>query len=398
MTSPLFPGRRWASALAASVLCSSLLVPGIALSATPATEDVPGRGCGAPEGRGGNPGRGNGSERNDRQVGNVCDPAAPPADDEASTDAPEPSDDDLDEVEERTDERDRRPRDVRDRGERRRSPNPPGRPVRERPSEQEDEDEAHEREHGDHDDHDRGDEVDDQNDGDAVDDQNDGDEVDDRPNLPEVCAGPLVSFTPAGTVGNDRAVMLTSQAFEQGDRGWGHVSWEAAAGTTVHAVSITREGDVTTLDNGDLSKGTALDVDAIAFCGESRQERDLPDAPEDVKRAPEEEQLEGGDPELDEATSVTDPSPGGRTPSTQPTTAAEPPVPTEVAGVTLRRPAADAQAGEVEVASDTQVLGVTLSRTGADLGGLAAGGAVGLLAGGLVLLGTRRRETDEVAS
>jgi hypothetical protein len=236
--------------------------------------------------------------------------------------------------------------------------------------------------------------------------------------IDEICPTPLASFTPGGHRGVSQAIAITSQSFDGDATAWEHLGWEAASGTTISEIAVVHAGGVHTVSRGNDRSGVAEHVLEIIFCGEFTPEEGEKDAPiEDSEDVVD----EGGD----TGSNVPGIAPPTPTPgegvetvtvpndTTTPITEGTTPAPTdtvedgtEVRGVVLRQPAPDRitpaprtdQVMLVAADDGTEVLGVTLARTGTDLGGLAAAGALGLVAGGLVLLSTRRRETDEVTS
>ena len=227
----------------------------------------------------------------------------------------------------------------------------------------------------------------------------------DRPDAdrPETC-DPLVTHTPRGSTGDRDAVAITSQSLEQGRAGWAHVSWEAAAGTTVDEVHVVRDEETEHLTEGDLRTGTAEDVLELRFCGraagdDGRSGSDEPDGPDDDPSAEDPRtgggssgesgsdgtgEGSGGDPAPDGATATPETPAGGEasTPTAQ-NGAAEEDDEVEVLGVQLT--------AEEDGTGDTEVLGTTLARTGAEVPVLAAAGAAIALLGLTVLLRTRGR-------
>jgi hypothetical protein len=220
--------------------------------------------------------------------------------------------------------------------------------------------------------------------------------------IDETCEVPLVSFTPSAHRGVDEAVAITSQSFEGSATAWEHVGWEAAPGATISAVVVVHPTGAPTVSRTNERSGVADDVAEIIFCGEFAPGASTPRHGEDPSDAPQE-------PTTDEGVELISVPDDTTTPITDVVTAPETTVDdedeTEVKGVVMRRPAPDRitpapSDDRVAIAAadaDTEVLGVTLARTDTDLGGLTVAGALGLLAGGLVLLGTRRREPEEGA-
>lgn len=110
---------------------------------------------------------------------------------------------------------------------------------------------------------------------------------------PEPCEPHLVTHSPDGSVGVERAVSITAQSLEQGVEGWGTVAWESAPGSTVTAVTITvRDGTITTITE-EPSVGSAFDVLELRFCGTAEGGEVPPDEP-DAKYPPKSGQ-EGAD-------------------------------------------------------------------------------------------------------
>lgn len=95
----------------------------------------------------------------------------------------------------------------------------------------------------------------------------------------EPCEPHLVTHSPDGSVGAERAVSITAQSLEQGVEGWGTVAWESAPGSTVTAVTITmRDGTITTITE-EPSVGSAFDVLELRFCGTTEGGEAPPDEP-----------------------------------------------------------------------------------------------------------------------
>jgi hypothetical protein len=215
--------------------------------------------------------------------------------------------------------------------------------------------------------------------------------------IEEICETPLASFTPGGHHGVSEAIAITSQSFDGNATAWEHLGWEAAPGATISAVAVVHPAGPPTVTKTNDRSGVAEDVLQLIFCGEF--------APDTTPGGGENGNDTGVTSQGVEIVSGSDDT---TTPiagvSESPETTVTDEDEAEVRGA-VRRPAPDriapAPRTDQVVAATTdggEVLGVTLARTGTDLGGLAAAGTLGLLAGGLVLLSTRRRETEEVVS
>jgi LPXTG-motif cell wall-anchored protein len=227
-----------------------------------------------------------------------------------------------------------------------------------------------------------------------------------------------VSFTPGGHRGVGQAIAITSQSFDGDANAWKHLGWEAAAGATISGIAVVHPAGARTVSSSNNRSGVAEQVLEIIFCGEfDPEDEKLGDTIDDGKdvggegdEGDDETKTEGELPATNEGvetvavpddttTPITDENPA---PEATDEDATE--IETVVRGAVLQRPDRITPAprtDQVTVAATddgTEVLGVALARTGTDLGGLAAAGALGLMAGGLVLLSTRRREAEEVAS
>lgn len=107
------------------------------------------------------------------------------------------------------------------------------------------------------------------------------------------CTPVLVTHSPQGSTGEERAVAITAQAIDlEEGTGWVNVAWEAAAGVDLTAVSIFgTDGDVRTLTEPGPS-GSAVDVDTLVFCGTvdpavfPPSEPDEPSEPSDPEEDP----------------------------------------------------------------------------------------------------------------
>jgi hypothetical protein len=228
----------------------------------------------------------------------------------------------------------------------------------------------------------------------------------------------LVTYTPTSTDGDARTVAITAQALERGVPGWTMVAWEAAAGTTVDAVHVTRSGGATETLPG-APTGSAEDVVELTFCGSSAPAATADEDPSDLGEHAEtprseatEADAELGNRGVDEGpaepavsasrTTGTDPvdapsepaqaadDAAGPRPAEAPATSAPSTSSADVEAV--REAAADltVAAGSTEPA--TEVLGIQLARTGPDLVGMTAGGVAGLVAGAVALAVAGRRE------
>jgi hypothetical protein len=393
MTSSISSGRRWASAIATAALVTALGLPAIALGAPPphanenATDGSNGVGCGNLGGETSQPGNPNRENRgNDNGLGNTdCDGDQEDVTETGPDEQPDPDEVDDDEVNDDEVNND----DVNN-------------------------DDVNNDDVNNDDEVNNDDVNNDVNNDEVNDDENLGDpeESEQSPGESELpvggdfCEQPLVVFTLDGQEGHPRAVRIVAQAIESGSSGWEFIEWRASRSTRISAVQVTR-GEVVTVQTGDdLRGGFEQDVDRIAFCGEtSDRDRDDEDRDRRDRRDRDRGDANTGAPELTPpSTPPATPSPetqpgSGDAPAEAPQAAPE----AEVRGVVLWQPApaADTSAStgtNVAAASDTEVLGVTLARTGLDLGGLAAAGTLGLLAGGGVLAATRRRDqVGEVA-
>lgn len=94
----------------------------------------------------------------------------------------------------------------------------------------------------------------------------------------EGCADELWRVSPLTSTGDDLAVAITSQTFDEDPTVWATVSWEAATGTSLTSVTIRHPATRTVLTT-DLDTGTAEDVAELVFCG-SAADRDDPDTPD----------------------------------------------------------------------------------------------------------------------
>jgi hypothetical protein len=77
---------------------------------------------------------------------------------------------------------------------------------------------------------------------------------------------PVVSHSPTGSQGDPAAVAITSQALAADVAGWERVGWQAAPDTTVTAVTLVREDGIEHRTGGDLSEGAAEHVLEVRFC------------------------------------------------------------------------------------------------------------------------------------
>jgi hypothetical protein len=228
----------------------------------------------------------------------------------------------------------------------------------------------------------------------------------------------LVTYTPTSTEGDARAVAITAQALERGVPGWTMVAWEAAAGTTVDAVHVTRSDGATETLVG-APTGSADDVAELTFCGSTAPTTTADEDPSDLGKRAEApgSDATSGDAELenrgvDEApadaavgasrTTGTDPlgPPSEPAPPAAEPTDARPaeaaPTSAPAASPADAEPALEA-AADLTVAAGatepaTEVQGVQLARTGPDLAGMTAGGVAGLVAGAAALALAGRRE------
>jgi hypothetical protein len=222
-----------------------------------------------------------------------------------------------------------------------------------------------------------------------------------------------VSFTPGGHRGVSKAIAITSQSFDGDATAWEHLGWEAAPGATISEIAVVHPAGARTVSNSNNRSGVARRSSRSSSAVSSTPSvRPTTRARTAAARAAATRRQALEDPTTGEGVETvvvpddtTTPITGeNAAPETTDEDATE--IETEVRGVVLRQPAPDRitpapRTDQVTVAATddgTEVLGVTLARTGTDLGGLAAAGALGLMAGGLVLLSTRRRVTEEVAS
>lgn len=96
---------------------------------------------------------------------------------------------------------------------------------------------------------------------------------------PEACTPHLVTHSPDGSSGDERAVSITAQSLERGVEGWVNVGWEAAPGTLVTAVTITTTDGSTSTLTEEPSVGSASDVLELRFCGTAEGSDAAPEEP-----------------------------------------------------------------------------------------------------------------------
>ncbi len=119
------------------------------------------------------------------------------------------------------------------------------------------------------------------------------------------CEPHLVTHTP-GSRGAQAPVSITSQHLEQGVEGWRTVSWAAAPGTTITAVTAVKtDGTTTSISAGQT--GSAVDVLSLRFCGTAEVDRGEPD-PDPTDQAPTDG---GGEAPADDAPADDAPATGG---------------------------------------------------------------------------------------
>lgn len=217
------------------------------------------------------------------------------------------------------------------------------------------------------------------------------------------CTDVLLAVSPDRATGNEAAVAITAQAIDRDQDGWINVSWAAAAGTELTAVTLHRVDGTVTLLVDDLATGSAQDVLELTFCGTTTQP-----APADPEPEPEPEPAPEPAPEPEPETPVTGDGTSGSSGSGSSTGGSSEPVPDAPAsdgGEDAEDPAAAEEEradeaaqeptvvsdtdgdtdGDAEEADDTEVLGVQLTRE--DGGGGLDGSVFALILAGIAAAG-----------
>jgi hypothetical protein len=246
---------------------------------------------------------------------------------------------------------------------------------------------------------------------------------------------PLVSHTPTGSQGDTAAVAITSQALAADVAGWERVGWQAAADTTVTAVTLVREDGTEQRTDGDLAQGIAEHVTEVRFCGTTHAGTEAASTDEDAvvqvtaaadKPAPapngHQADDQADDPADDraddqaQATGEPEPAAPAHTGTTDGAEAPSEPDVTDEADQADARQAPTRSGAEhepdgpqraergddtgthdptVEQATLAAVEQATLAAAVQEPGAPLAGGAVGLLAGLVVFAGAKRHRTKE---
>ena len=223
-----------------------------------------------------------------------------------------------------------------------------------------------------------------------------------------------VSHAPTGSQGDTAAVAITSQTLAAGVDGWERVGWQAAADTTITAVTLVREAGTEHRTDGDLAEGMAEDVSELRFCATTGDTEAPPAdeaevvqvtavAAEEPAAAPVEEPAEepADDPvvveepaatESDEAHAPADDEPRE---TEAPNEADEAPAPTDPNEELEPLGPEHVQWDGAIAAADADIEGATLAATVREPTAPMAGALVGAIIGLIVIAGTQRRRTEE---
>ena len=232
-----------------------------------------------------------------------------------------------------------------------------------------------------------------------------------------------VSHAPTGSQGDTAAVAITSQTLVAGVNGWERVGWQAAADTTITAVTLVRDEGTEHRTDGDLAEGMAEDVSELRFCATAGDTEAPPANEAEVVRvsatgeesAPEPAQKPAAEPtgELaDDPVAVEEPEPTAPTDTTDDTDTSSQAAGTDEADAPVPAPAPTSSGSEHEIDvpqrgergdetgtadadADADVEQAALAAAASEPGAPLAGGLVGALIGLIVIAGAQRRRTQE---